>query len=75
MKNYADRGGCYLPKPITPLHTKAEFKNRFIIHSKYFQSFKKDKFTLLSSVTNCKVDKIQQFSLQILINHAKLENK
>ena len=55
-------------------YTKAEFNNGFIIYSKYFQRYKKDK-TFLSSVTNCKVDNIQQFSLQILINHAKLENK
>ena len=52
MKNYADRGGCYPPKPkaeadITlrdlhnsSYHTKAKFNNCFIIHSKYFQSSK-----------------------------------
>ena len=52
MKNYADRGGCYPPKPKaeadntlrdlhnSSYHTKAEFNNCFIIHSKYFQSFK-----------------------------------
>ena len=34
-------------------HMKAEFSNCFIIYSKYFQSFKETKFTLLSSVTNC----------------------
>ena len=49
MKNYADRGGCYPPKPKaeadntlrdlhnSSYHTKAEFNNCFIIHSKYFQ--------------------------------------
>ena len=52
MKNYANRGGCYLPKPKaeadntlrdlhnSSYHTKAEFNNCFIIHSKYFQSSK-----------------------------------
>ena len=52
MKNYADRGGCYPPKPKaeadntlrdlhnSSYHTKAEFNNCFIIHSKYFQSTK-----------------------------------
>ena len=52
MKNYADRGGCYPPKPKaeadntlrdlhnSSYHTKAEFNNCFIIHSKYFQSSK-----------------------------------
>ena len=52
MKNYADRGGCYPPKPKaeadntlrdlhnSSYHTKAKFNNCFIIHSKYFQSSK-----------------------------------
>ena len=52
MKNYADLGGCYPPKPKaeadntlrdlhnSSYHTKAEFNNCFIIHSKYFQSSK-----------------------------------
>ena len=52
MKNYADRGGCYPPKPKaeadntlrdlhnSSYHTNAEFNNCFIIHSKYFQSSK-----------------------------------
>ena len=52
MKNYADRGGCYPPKPKaeadntfrdlhnSSYHTKAEFNNCFIIYSKYFQSSK-----------------------------------
>ena len=52
MKNYADRGGCYPPKPKaeadnalrdlhnSSYHTKAEFNNCFIILSKYFQSSK-----------------------------------
>ena len=52
MKNYADRGECYPPKPKaeadntlrelynSSYHTKAEFNNCFIIHSKYFQSSK-----------------------------------
>ena len=55
MENYADREGCYLPKPKaeaynalrdlhnSSYHTKAEFNNCFIICSKYFQSFKRDK--------------------------------
>ena len=53
MKNYADRGRGYPPKPevdnaLQDLHnssynTKAEFNNCFIIYSKYFQSFKEDK--------------------------------
>ena len=46
MKNYADRGGCYPPRPkakvdntLRDLHnslypTKGEFINCFIIHSK-----------------------------------------
>ena len=46
MKNYADRGGCYLPRPKAEVDntlrdllnssypTKAEFVNCFIIHSK-----------------------------------------
>ena len=45
--NYADRGGCYPPKPkaeadntLRDLQKKAEFNNCFIIHSKYFQSSK-----------------------------------
>ena len=56
MKNYADRGGCYPPKPKaeadntfrdlhnSSYHTKAEFNNCFIIHSKYFQSSKNIQF-------------------------------
>ena len=52
MKNYADQGGCYPPKlkaeadntlrdlHNSSYHTKAEFNNCFIIHSKYFQSSK-----------------------------------
>ena len=52
MKNYADLGGCYPPQPSasadntlldlhnSSYHTKAEFNNCFIIHSKYFQSSK-----------------------------------
>ncbi len=52
MKNYADRGECYPPKPKaeadntirdlhnSSYHTKAKFNNCFIIHSKYFQSSK-----------------------------------
>ena len=59
MTNYADRGGCYPPKPKTgadnslrDLHNssydmKAEFNNCFVIYSKYFQSFKKDKMYLV----------------------------
>ena len=43
MKNYADRGGCYntlRDLHNSSYHTKAEFNNCFIIHSKYFQSSK-----------------------------------
>ena len=52
MKNYADRGGCYLPKPMaeadnslrdlhnSSYHATAEVNNCFIIYSKYFESFK-----------------------------------
>ena len=59
MKNYADRGGCYPPKPKaeadntlrdlhnSSYHTKAEFNNCFIIHSKYFQSSKNIQFFLI----------------------------
>ena len=48
MKNSADLGGCYPPRPLasvdntlrdlqnTSYPTKAEFNNCFIIHSKYF---------------------------------------
>ena len=44
MKNSADQGGCYPPRPNNTLRdlqnssypTKAEFNNCFIIHSKYF---------------------------------------
>ena len=58
MKNYADRGGFYPPKPKaeadntlrdlhnSSYHTKAEFNNCFIIHSKYFQSSKNIQFFL-----------------------------
>ena len=59
MKNYADQGGCYPPKPKaeadntlrdlhnSSYHTKAEFNNGFIIHSKYFQSSKNIQFFFL----------------------------
>ena len=59
MKNSADRGGCYPPKPKAEAdntlrdlhnsshHTKAEFNNCFIIHSKYFQSSKNIQFFLI----------------------------
>ena len=48
MKNSADQGGCYRPRPKAEVDntlrdlqnssypTKAEFNNCFIIHSKYF---------------------------------------
>ena len=48
VKNYIDRGGCYPPRLKAELdnilrdlhnsshHTKAEFNNCFVIHSKYF---------------------------------------
>ena len=48
MKNSADQGGCYPPRPSASVDntlrdlqnssypTKAEFSNCFIIHSKYF---------------------------------------
>ena len=47
MKNSADRGGCYPPRPKAKVDntlrdlqnssypTKAEFNNCFIVHSKY----------------------------------------
>ena len=55
MKNYADRGGCYIDNidntdntlrdlHNSSYHTKAEFNNCFIIHSKYFQSSKNIQF-------------------------------
>ena len=48
---YADRGQCYLAEADDTLrdlqcssyHTKAEFNNCFIIHSKHFQSSKNTK--------------------------------
>ena len=52
MKNSADLGGCYPPRPsasvdntLLDLHnssypTKANFNNCFIIHSKYFPVLK-----------------------------------
>jgi len=53
MKNYANRGGSYPPKPYSveadncprglhnsSYHAKAEFNNWFIIHSKYSQQTK-----------------------------------
>ena len=48
MKNSADQGGCYPPRPSASVDntlrdlqnssypTKAEFNNCFMIHSKYF---------------------------------------
>ena len=48
VKNYIDRGGCYPPRLKAELdnilrdlhnsshHTKVEFNNCFVIHSKYF---------------------------------------
>ena len=48
VKSYVDRGGCYPPRLKAELdnilrdlhnsshHTKAEFNNCFVIHSKYF---------------------------------------
>ena len=60
MKNYPDLGGCYPPQPSasadlntlrdlhnSSYHTKAEFNNCFIIHSKYFQSSKNIQFFFL----------------------------
>ena len=87
MKKYADRGGCYPPKQKaeaannlrdlhnSSYHTKAEFNNCFIIYSNIFKNFKKAKIYFVELCNNCKVDNIQEYSLQILINHAKLENK
>ena len=43
MKNYADRGECYnILRDLhnSSYHTKTEFNNCFIIHSKHFQSSK-----------------------------------
>ena len=54
MKNSARRGGCYPPRPKAEVDdilrdlqnssysTKAEFNNCFIIHSKYFQTLKRE---------------------------------
>ena len=59
MKNYADRGECYPPQPSasadntlrdlhnSSYHTKAEFNNCFVIHSKYFQNSKNIQFFLI----------------------------
>ena len=53
MKDYADRGGCYPPKPsasadntLRDLHNSlyhTEVNNCLIIHSNYFQSSKNTK--------------------------------
>ena len=55
MKNSAGRGGCYPPRPKAEVDNifrdlqnssyprKVEFNNRFIIHSKYFQTVKQSK--------------------------------
>ena len=53
MKNYADRGGVLSAEAEadntlrdlhnSSYHTKAEFNNCFIICSKYYQSFQRDK--------------------------------
>ena len=41
MKNSADQGGCYPQRPKnTSYPTKADFKNCFIIYSKYFPVLK-----------------------------------
>ena len=81
MQNYTDQGGCYPPKlkaeadntlrdvQNSSYYTKAEFSNWFTIYSKYFQSFKKDKIYFVELCNKL------QISLQILINHVKLENK
>ena len=62
MKKYADLGGCYPPQPSasadntlldlhnSSYHTKAEFNNCFIIHSKYFQSSIRALLELLKSI-------------------------
>ena len=67
MKNYADRGGCYPPKPKaesdntirdlhnSSYHTKAEFNNCFIIHSRYFQSSKNISLQKLFLIGFCRV--------------------
>ena len=54
MKNSAGQGGCYPPRPKAEVDnilrdlldssypTKAKFNNCFIIHSKYFETFKRE---------------------------------
>ena len=58
MKNSAGQGGCYPPRlkakgdnigrdlQNSSYPTKAEFNNCFIIHSKYFQTLKGEKWAL-----------------------------
>ena len=60
MKNSAgQRGGCYPPRPKAKVDNtlrdlqnssypvKAKFNNCFIIHSKYFQTLKKEKMNFI----------------------------
>ena len=61
MKNSADQGGCYPPRPKAEVNntlrdlqnssypTKAEFNNCFIIHSKYFPVLKEFRYFALCS--------------------------
>ena len=71
MKNYADRGGCYPPKPKAEAYTPSEMciilhiirKPNSTIVLLFIQNIsgalRKPKFTLLGSATNCKVDNVQ----------------
>ena len=87
MKNYADRGGCYPPKPKaeadntlrdlhnSSYHTKAEFNNCFIIHSKYFQS-SKNISTILFLIGFCRVHgKIARYLKTMNKGKRKMTNK
>ena len=89
MKNYADRGGCYPPKPKaeadntlldlhnSSYHTKAEFNNYFIIHSKYFQSFIKNiRLTKFFLIGFCRVHrKIAHYLKTMNKKQEKMTNK
>ena len=76
-----DRGGCFPPRPSAPVdnilllalhnsshHTKAEFNNVFIIHSKYFYVLNKLTFSLTGGLFLGLVSGIYRcFSLRILL--------
>ena len=75
MKNCADRGGRYPLKPKaeadntlrdvrnSSYHTKAEFNNCFIICSKYFQTFKRDKMYFIELCNKFRSSQHTIFSL------------